>query len=70
MTGQYTAEHDQQRHQRHRDRQHGIREHQREPVSREGIRARPTIMDSVPQTPDQQIRNAITSRIIADVTAG
>ena len=27
-------------------------------------------MDSVPQTPDQQTRNAVTQRIIARVTAG
>jgi hypothetical protein len=27
-------------------------------------------MDSVPQTPDQQTRNAVTARIIAHVTAG
>jgi len=27
-------------------------------------------MDSVPQTPDQQARNAVTARIIAHVTAG
>ena len=27
-------------------------------------------MDSVPQTPDQQTRNAVTSRITAHVTAG
>jgi hypothetical protein len=27
-------------------------------------------MASVPQTPDQQTRNAVTARIIAHVTAG
>ena len=32
--------------------------------------AAPTIMDSVPQTPDQQTRNAVTARITAHVTAG
>ena len=32
--------------------------------------AAPAIMDSVPQTPDQQTRNAVTQRIIAHVTAG
>ena len=30
----------------------------------------PAIMESVPQTPDQQTRNAVTRRIIAHVTAG
>src|SRR5438045_8339426 len=34
-----------------------------------GCRA-PAIMDSVPQTPNQQTRNAVTARIIAHVTAG
>ena len=34
-----------------------------------GCRA-PAIMDSVPQTPDQQTRNAVTTRITAHVTAG
>ena len=32
--------------------------------------AAPAIMDSVPQVPDQQTRNAVTRRIIAHVTAG
>ena len=32
--------------------------------------AAPAIMDSVPQTPDQQTRNAVTRRITAHVTAG
>jgi hypothetical protein len=27
-------------------------------------------MDSVPQTPDQQTRNAVTRRVIAHVTVG
>ena len=31
---------------------------------------RAAIMDSVPQTPDQQTRNAVTTRITAHVTAG
>ena len=31
--------------------------------------ASPAIMDSVPQTPDQQTRDAVTARIIAHVTA-
>src|SRR5437588_783312 len=32
--------------------------------------AAPVIMDSVPQTPDPQTRNAVTARITAHVTAG
>ena len=35
-----------------------------------GRRLPPAIMESVPQTPDQQTRNAVTRRIIAHVTAG
>jgi hypothetical protein len=30
----------------------------------------PAIMDSVPQTPDQQTRHAVTRRITAHLTAG
>ena len=73
--GEQRGEHGQQRHQRRRDRQHCIREHQRESVlvrvTEQARRLRtPAIMDSVPQTPDQQTRNAVTTRIIAHVTAG
>jgi hypothetical protein len=32
--------------------------------------AAPAIMDSVPQVPDQQTRDAVTGRVIAHVTAG
>ncbi len=49
------------------------RQHQRESVPSRGIRhgrRAPAIMDSVPQTPDQQTRNAVTRRITAHVTAG
>ena len=35
-----------------------------------GTPGAPAIMDSVPQTPNQQTRNAVTARIIAHVTAG
>ena len=42
----------------------------RQQVSGHGWRLPPAIMDSVPQTPDQQTRNAVTRRIIAHVTAG
>ena len=42
---------------------------QRYPGTAGGSRPQ-AIMDSVPQTPDQQTRNAVTRRIIAHVTAG
>ena len=42
--------------------------HQRYPGTAGGCP--PAIMESVPQTPDQQTRNAVTRRITAHVTAG
>jgi hypothetical protein len=42
--------------------------HQRYPGTAGG--PPPAIMESVPQTPDQQTRNAVTRRIIDHVTAG
>jgi hypothetical protein len=42
--------------------------HQRYPGTADG--SPPAIMESVPQTPDQQTRNAVTRRIITHVTAG
>jgi hypothetical protein len=35
-----------------------------------GTAGAPAIMEIVPQTPDQQTRNAVTRRITAHVTAG
>lgn len=40
------------------------------PAIQRDLPAAPAIMDSVPQMPDQQTRNAVTRRIIACVTAG
>ena len=45
----------------------------RRPFPRKGGRGRgrpPAIMDSMPQTPDEQARNAVTARVTAHVAAG
>ena len=42
----------------------------RQQVSGHGLRLPPAIMESVPHTPDQQTRNAVTRRITAHVTVG
>ena len=69
--------------QRGGDRQRRIQEHRREPRFISGfhpgsarpllagrLRPLPAIMDSVPETPDQQTRTAVTRRIIAHVRRG
>jgi hypothetical protein len=42
----------------------------RQQLSGHGRRLSPAIMESMPQAPDQQTRNAVTRRITAHVTAG
>ena len=71
--GEQRRESGQQRHQRRRHR--GIREHRQEARFLKGSgrghgRPPPAIMESMPQTPGEQARNAVTARITAHVAAG